>query len=207
MKFLLKFGKKNGPIIPDALGWCSPDLSGSVSDGTLEIVSLSCVEILGSRASGYWSRSQVELNEGEIYGNDVRHPPPYPTLSITHYAMSCSLPNIHACVPECYHGSCFCSLFLVVQPGGKVAYDDLLAFFKASRMVLDFDEIELKSVIGSGAFATVFRGIYRYKIGPRGEGDKKMVGYLILHEEKAPHERSARMLFRRALIQYKRFVE
>ncbi|CAM9942732.1 unnamed protein product [Sphacelaria rigidula] len=55
-----------------------------------------------------------------------------------------------------------------------MAYDDLLAFFKASRMVLDFNEIELKSVIGSGAFATVFRGIYRYKVGQRGEPDKKM---------------------------------
>lgn len=64
-----------------------------------------------------------------------------------------------------------------IQPGGKIAHDDLLAFFKASRMVLDFDEIELKSVIGSGAFATVFRGIYRYRIGRPGEagGDKKIV--------------------------------
>ena len=44
-------------------------------------------------------------------------------------------------------------------------------------MVLDFDEIDLKSVIGSGAFATVFRGIYRYKIAKPGDagGDKKMV--------------------------------
>ncbi|CAM9905553.1 unnamed protein product [Ectocarpus sp. 8 AP-2014] len=63
-----------------------------------------------------------------------------------------------------------------LTPGGKIAHDDLLAFFKASRMVLDFDEIELKSVIGSGAFATVFRGIYRYRIGRPGEtgGDKKI---------------------------------
>lgn len=44
-------------------------------------------------------------------------------------------------------------------------------------MVLDFDEIELKSVIGSGTFATVFRGLYRYKIAKPGDvgGDKKMV--------------------------------
>lgn len=43
-------------------------------------------------------------------------------------------------------------------------------------MVLDFEEIELKSVIGSGAFATVFRGIFRHKVGRPGEGgDKKMV--------------------------------
>lgn len=43
-------------------------------------------------------------------------------------------------------------------------------------MVLDFDDIELKSVIGSGAFATVFRGIYRYKVGRPGEGSvKRMV--------------------------------
>jgi len=66
---------------------------------------------------------------------------------------------------------------LLLQPGGKIAYDDLLAFFKASRMVLDFDEIDLKSVIGSGAFATVFRGIYRYRAARPGEtgGDKRMV--------------------------------
>lgn len=78
-----------------------------------------------------------------------------------------------------------CSLFFFpfdyknrsIQPGGKIAHDDLLAFFKASRMVLDFDEIELKSVIGSGAFATVFRGIYRHRIGRPGEtgGDRKIV--------------------------------
>lgn len=68
----------------------------------------------------------------------------------------------------------------LLQPGGKIAHDDLLAFFKASRMVLDFDEIDLKSVIGSGAFATVFRGIYRYKIAKPGDvgGDKKMVRVL-----------------------------
>lgn len=69
--------------------------------------------------------------------------------------------------------------FFNSQPGGKIAHDDLLAFFKASRMVLDFDEIDLKSVIGSGAFATVFRGIYRYKIGRPGDGggDKKIVSF------------------------------
>lgn len=68
------------------------------------------------------------------------------------------------------------------KPGGKTAYDDLLAFFKASRMVLDFDEIELKSVIGSGAFATVFRGIFRHKVGRPGEGgDKKMVRERVTH--------------------------
>lgn len=64
------------------------------------------------------------------------------------------------------------------QAGGKVAYDDLLAFFKASRLVLEFDDIELKSVIGSGAFATVFRGTYRYKVNRPGQEepiDMKMV--------------------------------
>ena len=62
------------------------------------------------------------------------------------------------------------------KPGGKAAYDDLLAFFNASRMVLDFDAIELKSVIGSGAFATVFRGILRHRVGRPGEEvERKMV--------------------------------
>jgi hypothetical protein len=29
-------------------------------------------------------------------------------------------------------------------------------------MVIDFNELHLKGVIGSGAFATVFRAVYRY---------------------------------------------
>lgn len=80
-------------------------------------------------------------------------------------------------VSRLYVCACVCVLVLLflcfAQPGGKVAYDDLLAFFKASRLVIDFDEIELKSVIGSGAFATVFRGVYHVK-GGRGQDEEKV---------------------------------
>jgi hypothetical protein len=46
--------------------------------------------------------------------------------------------------------------------GGRQAYADLISFFNASGMVIDFNELHLKGVIGSGAFATVFRAVYRY---------------------------------------------
>ena len=45
--------------------------------------------------------------------------------------------------------------------GGRQAYADLISFFNASGMVIDFNEVHLKGVIGSGAFATVFRAVYR----------------------------------------------
>ncbi|CAM9953278.1 unnamed protein product, partial [Choristocarpus tenellus] len=71
-----------------------------------------------------------------------------------------------------------------LTPGGKVAYEDLLSFFTASLKVLDYEEIRLKSVIGSGAFATVFKAYYHnevcplYRMGGRGEevAVKKLVG-------------------------------
>ncbi|CAM9305397.1 unnamed protein product [Chrysoparadoxa australica] len=48
-----------------------------------------------------------------------------------------------------------------LTPGGLLAYRDLLSFFSASGTVLSFDELDLKGVIGSGAFATVFKAKYR----------------------------------------------
>ncbi|CAM9408676.1 unnamed protein product [Phaeothamnion confervicola] len=48
-----------------------------------------------------------------------------------------------------------------LTPGGKQAYNDLLSFYNASGMVLDFREMQLKGVIGSGAFAVVFKAVYR----------------------------------------------
>lgn len=76
-------------------------------------------------------------------------------------------------LPRCLHSL----VSPIPQPGGKIARDDLLAFFKAARMTVDFNEIKLKSVISSDLFTTVFRGIYRYKIADPGDAgrDKKMV--------------------------------
>lgn len=54
---------------------------------------------------------------------------------------------------------------------GKIAYDDLLASSMAWRIVIDFDDIEIKSVIGRQASFNVFRGIYRPK-GGRGQDEK-----------------------------------
>lgn len=48
-----------------------------------------------------------------------------------------------------------------LTPGGKLAYAELIQFFQQSGAVIDFGQIHLKGVIGSGAFATVFKAVYR----------------------------------------------
>lgn len=59
-----------------------------------------------------------------------------------------------------------------LTPGGKQAYADLVSFFNASGMVIDYNQIALRGVIGSGAFATVFRATYT----GRDVAVKKLVG-------------------------------
>ncbi|KAG5175500.1 kinase-like domain-containing protein [Tribonema minus] len=59
-----------------------------------------------------------------------------------------------------------------LTPGGKQAYMDLVSFFSASGLMMSFDDLQLRAVIGSGAFATVFRAIYR----KRDVAVKKLMG-------------------------------
>lgn len=47
----------------------------------------------------------------------------------------------------------------------------MLAFVKGSRLGIDFDDIEIKAVIGGGASSTIYRGIYHSK-GKRGQEEK-----------------------------------
>ncbi len=59
-----------------------------------------------------------------------------------------------------------------LSAGGQRAYAELVEFFRSTQKVINFDALNLEAVIGSGAFAIVFRAVYL----KRSVAVKKLIG-------------------------------